>query len=198
MGITAAQLIPEMLRSGRGGDPIPIAAALIPSLCLIALACVASLLVYRTPAPETDLPCTWRLAAIGIIFAVFLGCRLTHWLYLLNGVSNEDRSLMIGGHEVHHIAWSTLVLWLLVGVKQGVRRFTVFLALATAAILGSMGDEYAYMLHVDHLLHDDVFYASAWSLMGAGLTCASIATLVGTSIGDFRRKGQTCSMQGTE
>jgi hypothetical protein len=144
---------------------------------------------------DSELPLRWQVAAIAIMFTVVLGCRVGHWICLLNGIRNEDRSLMIGNLEVHHITWSTLVLWLLVGVKQRAGRFTVPLALAAAAILGSMSDEFAYMLHVGHIVENDNFYSSAWSLLGAGFTAAAVAVAIGIHVGNPETGRGLCSTQ---
>jgi len=106
------------------------------------------------------------MIALGTMIAVVIVFRLHHKLMVTAGVPNEDRSMLVNGYEIHHIASGSVVLLLLGLAAQVAPRMaasTVFAA-AVGGGIGMVGDQVVYysLLEVS-----DASYGSTFSLVGS-------------------------------
>jgi hypothetical protein len=177
VGITAAQLVPELMRTGNGSDQFEIGDSWEASLLLAVVGIAATSFVCRTEVASSANGRT-RAVACATILLVISGYRLGHLALSGLNVRNEERSLFIGEIEIHHITVASVLLWMVFPWRTRVRASAKWPTICGAILLGSIADEYVYMLDIGHVIDADGFYSSEFSLLGALLMTGVVCWLI--------------------
>lgn len=177
IGIVSTLLLPDLYRTGNDADRFPIWISFWPSVILF-VAFISPLMITNPLSKArlaTETP-SRLLAIIPVLsFAMY---RASHTIFVWRGIPNQERSLMIEGIEIHHITWATIAICVLVPFLCCMRSRTVFLRCVVLFLLGSIADEFVYMLSIDHLMYSDEYYASLVSTIGGGVTASAASCIV--------------------
>ncbi len=169
VGVWAADFV-RMIQQGDSRAPGPpgteATAALLAAGAAAALA-GAMLLARRRSAPSPTARSRWAAPiAVASLIATVLLLR-AHYAYMIHtGVPNHERSTMLAGREIHHIATGSVgcyLLLLLAMVRPGMRMPKTAAAVA-GVLAGAVGDEVLYygLAHVT-----DAAYGQGISIAGA-------------------------------
>jgi len=114
----------------------------------------------------------------GIVGLSLVGYRVSQTYFRLRGVPNEERSLVLYGHEIHHASTGTLLLVVgaLVLASRGLDRRVHRLAAVAAAVgLGFVADEYTYLFY---RVMTDARYFGDVSLAGGIAATATVIVML--------------------
>ena len=119
-----------------------------------------------------------RYAAVGGVIAVVLISRAIHSVGVQVGIPNEDRSMMVGGFEVHHINVGVALVWIAALLREGGVVFRAAGVVTTVALtvgLGLVVDQVAFYALREGV---DAAYDGTTSRLGAAVGVAVIATVL--------------------
>jgi hypothetical protein len=151
-------------------------ASLAASGVLVVVAVTAVTLVDRTGDDDSPTAPDRRFAGLlaGVVALSLVGYRVSQTYFRLAGVPNEQRSLLVFGHEIHHASTGTLLLVVgaLVLASRGIGHRTHRLAAVAAAVgCGFVADQYPYLFYA--VMTDSRYFGDV-SAVGAVLATGSV------------------------
>lgn len=187
-GVAGDELLYLAVRAG--GVTYWSEASLAASGVLVVVAVVVVTLVdwAGEDAPPTT-PNRWFAGLLtGIIALSLVGYRVSQTYFRMVGVPNEQRSLLVYGHEIHHASTGTLLLVVggLVLASRGIGRRVHRVAAVVAAVgCGFVADEYPYLFYA---IMTDSRYFGRISVLGAVI---ATGTVIGFLSLHYRRVQQS-------
>lgn len=183
-GVAGDELLYLAVRAG--GVTYWSAASLAASGVLVVAAVTAVTLVDRTGDDDPPTAPDRRFAGLlaGVVALSLVGYRVSQTYFRLAGVPNEQRSLLVFGHEIHHASTGSLLLVVgaLVLASRGIGYRTHRLAaVATAVGCGFVADQYPYLFYA--VMTDSRYFGDV-SSVGAVLATGSV---IGFLLYHYRR-----------